>query len=335
MPFLPAITSPSLGHPSVHPIERRLREAATHGFKLVEIVEEDLNMHAKGLEGGLIDANKVQAATFVKSLCDSLGLKPFVLQPFWFYEGLLDRKEHQAKIEKLKLWMKLVKVLDVQLIQIPTNWLVQGITGDIDVIVQDLIEMAEIGLGQDPIVSFAYEGVAWGTYIDTWQGTWEVVKRVNKPNFGLCLDTYHIAARVWGDPTAKFCKKPDGDIQLQRSMEQLIKEVDVNKVFYVQAGDAEMLDQPLIAGHPFHSDTQLPRMSWSRSARLFAFEDDQNGCLPIEPILDAVIHGLKFKGYVSVETFSRKLFEEDTDLSAKFAVRAMKSWNEMMRRLGN
>lgn len=333
MPFEPAIASPSLGHPSVHPIERRLKEAAAHGFKLIEIVEDDVSMHAKGLQDGATDANKVQAARFIKSLCDDLGIKPFVFQPFWFYEGLLDREEHKARIDKLRLWMKMVKSLDVQMIQIPTNWMTEGTTGDMDVIVQDLVELAEIGLQEEPVVSFAYEGVAWGTYIDTWEGTWEVVKRVNKPNFGLCLDTYHIAARVWGDPTTCSCKSEDGDAQLQKSMERLIREVDVNKVFYVQAGDAKKLAEPLVAGHPFHSDAQLPRMSWSRNARLFAFEKEENGCLPIEPILKAIIDGLKFRGYLSVEIFSQKLFSDDDDIPSRYAARGMRSWEEMMRRM--
>ncbi|KAK4940029.1 hypothetical protein LTR10_019766 [Elasticomyces elasticus] len=333
MPFLPAIASPSLGHPSVHSIERRLKEAAAQGFRLIEVVEDDLKGYAQGQDGGNPDTHMMQAAGSIKSLCDNLGIKPFVLQPFWQYEGLLDREEHKARIEKLRLWMKLVKILDVQLIQIPTTWLTEGTTGDMDVIVQDFLELAEIGLQQEPMVSFAYEGVAWGTYIDTWEGTWEVVKRVNKPNFGLCLDTYHIAARIWGDPTTSTCKRQDGDLQLQKSMEQLIREVDVNKVFYVQAGDAEKLAEPLVAGHPFHSDAQLPRMSWSRNARLFAFEKEQDGCLPIEPILNAIVHGLNFRGYLSVETFSRELFSKDDDLPARYAARGMRSWDEILKRL--
>jgi len=88
--------------------------------------------------------------------------------------------------------------LGTRLIQIPTNWLNEGTTGDLEVVTQDLIEMAEIGLAQPEPISFAYEGVAWGTHFDTCQETWELVQRVNRPNFGLCLDTYHIAARVCG-----------------------------------------------------------------------------------------------------------------------------------------
>lgn len=48
------------------------------------------------------------------------------------------------------------------MIQIPTNWTREGTTGDMDVIVNDLTQMAEIGLEQEPPVSLAYEGVAWG-----------------------------------------------------------------------------------------------------------------------------------------------------------------------------
>ncbi|KAL7756833.1 hypothetical protein ACKLNR_013826 [Fusarium oxysporum f. sp. zingiberi] len=333
MQLLPAITSPSLGNAKVHSIEEKLKQAALYGFKLIEIVEEDLLVQARKLEGGVTSWNQIEAAKYIKLVCDKGGIKPCVLQPFWFYEGLIDRKEHEAQIEKLKLWMQIVKVLDVQLIQIPTNWLREGTTGDLDIIVKDLVEMAEIGLQQDPIVSFAYEGVAWGTHIDTWEGTWDIAQRVNKPNFGLCLDTYHILSRIWGDPTLPGCEMPHGNAAVEKSMERLVKEVDVKKIFYVQLGDAERLKEPLVAGHPFCSTEQLPRMSWSRNARLFAFEADQDGCLPVEPVLQAIMKGLKFDGIVTMETFSKKLFDDDPQIPSKYAARAMHSWNEMLKRL--
>jgi 4-hydroxyphenylpyruvate dioxygenase len=72
-------------------------------------------------------------------------------------------------------------------------------------------------------------------------------------------------------------------------------------------------------------------MSWSRNARLFAFEEDEGGCLPIVPIVDAIMNGLNFKGYVSVEIFSPYLFEEDREVPSTFASRGMKSWNTMMK----
>lgn len=333
MPFQPAIASPSVGHQTVHPIASRLNAAASSGFKLIELVEDDITFYARDNLGGVTNATMIQAAQDVKSICSQVGIRPFIFQPFWFYEGLLDRKEHEARIIKLNLWMQLVKVLEIRIIQIPTNWMREGTTGDMDVIVDDLREMADIGLRQDPVVSFAYEGVAWGTHIDTWQGTWEVVKLVNRPNFGLCLDTYHIVARDWADPTLPGCKRPDGDENLKHSLEELVREVDVDKIFYVQLGDAELLDQPLLKGHPFHNDEQLPRMAWSRNARLFAWEEDQEGCLPLDSIVDAIFNQLGFRGYLSMETFSRHLFNPDPDVPKQFAARAMESWTKTMSKI--
>lgn len=335
MSFQPAIASPSIGHQTVHPITTRLEAAASHGFKLIELLEDDLTFYARDHLGGVTVGTKIQAAEDIKAVCDKLSIKPFVLQPFWFYEGLLDRDEHAAKIAKLRLWMKLVKVLDIRLVQIPTNWMKEGTTGDMDVIVNDFTEIADIGLEQDPVVAFAYEGVAWGTHIDTWQGTWEVVKRVKKPNFGLCLDTYHIAARDWGDPTAPGCKRLDGDENLKQSMKELAKVVDVNKIFYVQLSDAELLDRPLVKGHPFYNEKQRSRMAWSRNARLFPWEENQGGCLPLGPIVDAIFNSLRFKGTVCLETFSRHLLDKDPNVPDKFAARAMKSWDTAMKKIEN
>ena len=333
MSFQPAVASPSLGHQTVHSVSSRLRAAAAHGFKLIELVEDDLRFHARDTLGGAEDEFLVQAANDIRKLCDKLAIVPFVFQPFWFYEGLLDRDEHARRIHKLRLWMQLVKILGVRIVQIPTNWMREGTTADSDVIVGDLTEMAEIGLEQDPIVSFAYEGVAWGTHIDTWKGTWDIVKCVNRPNFGLCLDTFHIVAREWGDPTAPGCKRTDGIENLKRSMEELGREVDVNKVFYVQIGDAELLDEPLVKGHPFYNEQQLPRMSWSRNARLFPWEENGKGCLPLQPVIDAIFKTLGFKGYVSMETFSRHLLDQDPHIPERFAAQALKSWNIAMNKI--
>ncbi|GAB1210189.1 hypothetical protein APSETT445_008979 [Aspergillus pseudonomiae] len=335
MSFQPAIASPSLGHQTVHPITSRLEVAVSHGFKLIELVEDDMTFYARDHLGEVSDNTMIQAAIDINRICDRLKIKPCVLQPFWFYEGLLDPKEHAARISKLRLWMQLVKVLGIRIVQVPTNWMKKGTTGDTDTIVKDFLEMASIGLEQDPPVSFAYEGVAWGTHIDTWQGTWEIVKRVNMPNFGLCLDTYHIAARVWGDPTAPGCKQPGGDEALRKSMEELATTVDVNKVSYVQLSDAKLLDQPLVEGHRFYDEEQPPRMSWSRNARLFPWEKGQSGCLPLEPVIDAIFNSLGFEGLVTVEMFSQELFQDDPKVPDRLATRANQSWCTAMQKINN
>ena len=330
MYFEPTVASVSLGNPGVHPITKRLAAAARNGFLGVEIVEADILEQAKALGHDDSAPSQVKAASSIRKSCDDLGLKVRVLQPFWFYEGLLDRAEHQAKIKKLELWMRLASILGTQLIQVPTNWLSQGTTGDVELITQDFIEMAEMGLRQPQTIRFAYEGVAWGTHIDTWQGTWDIVKRVNRPNFGLCLDTYHIAARVWGDPSTDSGMNEGADRALNESLNEMVREVDVKKIFYVQPGDAERLEAPLIQGHPYHDKTQKPRMSWSRNARLFAYEEEQGGHLPIEKILETLVVKMGYRGLLSLECFSRHLFEPGPEIPDDCARRAAQSWKKMI-----
>jgi 4-hydroxyphenylpyruvate dioxygenase len=330
MYFEPTIASVALGNPGVHSIAGRLAAAAQHGFKGVEIVEADLINQAQLLGHDDSGLAQLKAAESIRKICDSLGLEVRVLQPFWFYEGLLDRVEHRARIGKLELWMKIAAVLGTRLIQIPTNWLNDGTTGDLELVTQDLIEMADMGLRQPETISFAYEGVAWGTHFDTWQQTWELVKRVNRPNFGLCLDTYHIAARVWADPAAVSGLNEHADEALSDSLEQMVNELDVKKVFYVQPGDAERLEAPLILGHAFHNKEQKPRMSWSRNARLFAYEEDGGGCLPVEKIMETLVVKMGYRGLISAEMFSRHLFEPSPNVPYVYAGRAAKSWKKMM-----
>ena len=79
------------------------------------------------------------------------------MQPFLFYEGLKNRQNHAEKIEKLKLWFQIAKVLETTIIQIPTNFLpASEISNDMDLIVQDMVEVADLGLEENPQIRFAY-----------------------------------------------------------------------------------------------------------------------------------------------------------------------------------
>lgn len=331
----PAIVAASLGLPGIHGISQRLGEAACQGFRGVEIIDDDIDSYAVQLPGGVeIDDNRLSAAAMVNTACKKLGLTVITLQPFRFYEGLINRNEHARMITKLKLWLKICQALETTIIQIPTNWLAQGTTADPDLIVTDLREIADLGLAQNPVIRFAYEAVAWGTHYDTWQGSWELVKRVDRPNFGLCLDTFHIACRVWGDPLSPSGKTSNADQDLEVSMKELVAEVDVDKVFYVQIGDAERLNGILDSKHPYHSLQRAPRMSWSRNARLFPFEEHLGGVLPIERVSRTIVCELGYKGWLSLELFSRKLREPDPNLPKEYAIRAATRGRNFLGSLG-
>jgi 4-hydroxyphenylpyruvate dioxygenase len=229
---------------------------------------------------------------------------------------LKDRQQHDRLIEKLHVWFDIVDILDTDIIQIPANFLpADQITGDMDAIVADMVEVADLGLKRSRPVRFAYENLCWSTYIDTWEAAWEVVQRVDRPNFGMCLDTFNIAGRVWADPASSTGM------------------VDDAKVFYIQVVDAERVDPPLDDKHPFHGEGQPARMSWSRNARCFIYETDRNAYLPAERVARAIIEGLGYEGYVSMELFSRTLSDPAPDVPESHAQRGIQAWEKFVKAL--
>lgn len=336
--YKPAIASMSLGRAWVHDLDQKIKQAAQAGFQGIEAFYEDLEYAARAHAGQAHTKSPGEdallwAARHFRALCDEHGLQVIGLQPFLFYEGLIDREQHRVLIDKLKVWFKLVKILETDIIQIPTNFLQTGITGDMDVIVADMVEVADLGLQENPPVRFAYENLAWGTYIDTWEGLWEVVSRVDRPNFGCCLDTFNIAGRVWGDPAAVGGMTPNADADLEDSMERLVKTIDVKKVFYIQVVDAERMEDPLVKGHPFFVEDQPARMSWSRNSRLFLYEKEKGGYLPVVKVAEAFIKKLGYRGWVSMELFSRTMSDPAPDVPMQHAQRGIESWKRLASQL--
>jgi 4-hydroxyphenylpyruvate dioxygenase len=332
MAYKSSIASMSLGRARVHELAPKLDQAAGQGFQGIEVFYEDLEYHTKALFGGLTDDNLVKAADHVRQMCDDRKLEIIGLQPFLHYEGLVDREEHRKHITKLKLWFRIAKALRTNTIQIPTNFLTEGITEDFDTIVKDMIEVAELGLKEAPVIRFAYENLCWGTVFDTWEGVWSVVAKVDRPNFGLCLDTFNIAGREWADPASTDGKitNEDADVALKRSMEKMKKTIDIKKIFYVQVVDAEKMRSPLVEGHAFHVDGNPARMSWSRNARLFAFEE--GGYLPVVDVLKAITEpeGLGYQGWISMELFSRTMTDPSQTCPDEHARRGMESWKKLV-----
>lgn len=161
------------------------------------------------------------------------------------------------------------------------------------------------------------------------------MQTVDRPNFGLCLDTYNIAGREFGDPaSADGQTSPDAYHRFQASMAKMARTIDVNKVFYVQVVDGERLEGVLDEKHPFYVKEQKPRMSWSRNARLFACEEERGGYLPIEEVVRAITEGLGYKGWISMELFSRTLLEKGEDVPREHAERAVRSWERLVERMG-
>jgi len=339
MSYKPAISSMSLGRAWVHKLPYKLDQARAYNLTGIEIFFEDLEYLAREESGISADEEpspeaQLHAAKTLRKLCDERGLEIIGLQPFMHYEGLLDREEHAKKIEKMKTWFKIVKVLGTDIIQIPASFLGKDqVTGDLDVVVSDLRKVADMGLQESPVIRFAYEDLCWSTYFDTWVKGWDIVEKVDRPNFGMCLDTYNIAGRVYGDPAAASGKRPNADEDMRKTLEELIKKVDVKKIFYIQVVDAEKMRNPLVEGHAFYAADQPARMSWSRNARLFAFEE--GGYLPVLDVARSIIEGLGYKGWVSMELFSRTMNEAGDEVPKAHARRAREAWKKLEKEMNS
>lgn len=297
MSLVPAIATVSLGRATAgHKLPAKIKAAASHSMKGIEVFYECLEQHALDITGNIKDQSLLKAAKEVAELCNEYGMRIVCLQPLLFFEGLTDETARVAAFERLKFWFQLCHALETDLIQVPTNFQQHGTTGETDQIVVDLTQAAMLGLQESPTIRLAYEGISWGTHIDTWDGSWQVVKRIDLPNFGLCLDTFHIAARVWGDPMAVTGQRRTGDVDLVASMEKMVAELDVSKIFYVQTGDVERLSSPIAPHHEFYDSHKPGRMSWSRNARLFAFEHEKGAHLPTNSMMDTLFRRLAYRG---------------------------------------
>ncbi|EAQ83034.1 hypothetical protein CHGG_10852 [Chaetomium globosum CBS 148.51] len=201
------ITSMSLGRCYAgHSFVAKLDAAQKYGYQGIELFHEDLADVAKGGDesmslSGPSQKAQLAAAREIARLCKDRSIEIICLQPFSHYDGLVDRNEHQDRLKQLKFWFNLARQLGTDIIQIPANFLpADKVTGDISLIVSDLREVADMGLAMNPPIRFAYESLCWSTRIDTWELCWEVVQRVDRPNFGMCLDTFNIAGRIYARP---------------------------------------------------------------------------------------------------------------------------------------
>ena len=327
----------SLGRAWVHALPGKLISASRHGYSGIEIFHEDLIYHARSLfpDATSPRAAQLAAAHDIRQLCRSLNLSIINLQPFSQYDGLRDRAAHEQRLHELSFWFELARALDTDLIQVPASFLPEAqCTGDLDVIVADLQEISDMGARQNPPIRFAYEALCWSTHVDTWEKSWEVVQKVDRENFGICLDTFNIAGRIYADPTSATGKMADAEEAVKQSIKKMLDVLDVNKVFFIQIVDAERLDAPLVEGHPYYDAEQPCRMSWSRNCRLFYGETERGAYLPVRAITDAIINDLGFQGWVSMELFNRSMADPAPSTPEEHARRGAAAWKKMIDEIG-
>jgi sugar phosphate isomerase/epimerase len=186
---------------------------------------------------------------------------------------------------------------------------------------------------EGPPISFAYEALAWGLHAALLDDVVRIMKLVDRPNFGLCIDTYHVLARVWADPRSIGGRIPGGDASLKATIDRFMKDCPVDKILFIQLSDAEKMDPPLLPGHPAYKVVEDPTMSWCLYGRLFPLEKEYGAYFPMEGILKAWLVEKAWTGWVSMEMFHRDEKREDVGPEV-LAKRGMRSWAQVKRLVG-
>jgi hypothetical protein len=116
------------------------------------------------------------------------------------------------------------------------------------------------------------------------------VQLVDRPNIGLCLDTFQTAGGEWGDPTtASGLVEDDGsredlERRFKNSLEELAMTVPKQKIYLLQISDAYKLKTPL--AYTEDESGLRPRGQWIHGFRPHPFN---GGYLPIVDVAKAVL----------------------------------------------
>jgi 4-hydroxyphenylpyruvate dioxygenase len=175
------VTAPRLGLATVclsGTLDDKLTAAAAAGFDGVEIFENDLVVSP-------------WSPKQVRERCADLGLSVDLYQPFRDFEAVppdvlaanLRRAEHKFDV---------MEQLGADTMLVCSSVSPDAVDDD-DLAAEQLHALAaragERGL------RIAYEALAWGRFVDTFDHSWRIVRRAGHPALGLCLDSFHVLSR--------------------------------------------------------------------------------------------------------------------------------------------
>jgi 3-dehydroshikimate dehydratase len=270
------MVSPSAGPPARNSIatvclsgtlEDRLVAAAEAGFQGVEIFENDL------IASLLLPAQ-------VRSLSEDLGLTIELYQPFRDAEGA-PAERFAATLRRMRAKLDLMEPLGAPMILVCSSVAPDTIDDD-ELAVDQLRQLAD--LAHERGMRIAYEALAWGRHVSTWEHSWELVRRADHPALGLCLDSFHVLSRT--DEYKEIASIP-GD-----------------RIFFFQLADAPRLAMDVL--------------QWSRHHRLFPFQ----GGLDLTGFTRTVLAS-GYQGPLSLEVFNDVFRQADPSRTAVDAMRSL------------
>lgn len=314
------------------PLNKKLKAISGAGFSGIELSFPDLLQFANTHLGKEVKdgdyPDLCTAAKEVKKLCDDQGLKIMMLQPFANFEGWeRGSNESEDAFERAAGWINIMKAAGTDMLQVGSTDAVKA-TSDKQQMARDLSDLCE--LLADHGFRLAYENWCWATHAPTWSDVWDIVQRVEKPNIGLCLDTFQTAGGEYGDPTTKSGiieskLKEQVEKDYQASVAGMAK-LPKDEIYLLQISDAYKPPMPLQAT-PDESGLR-PRGQWSHDYRPIPYN---GGYLPIEAVTRAVLE-TGFRGWFSMEVFDGgpegKNYEGDMN---EYARKAMDSYKKLIK----
>ena len=159
-------------------LQEKLEAIAAAGFSAVEIFENDLIA---------FPGSPAQ----VRRICADLGLAIVTCQPFRDFEGMPESRR-QRVFDRAERKFDLLQELGSDLLFVCSNTSPEAQAG-IDRLADDFAELGERAGRRG--LKVGYEALAWGRHIFDYRDAWEIVRRANRPEVGIVLDSFHILSR--------------------------------------------------------------------------------------------------------------------------------------------
>lgn len=325
----------SIGYRDSHTLPLKLKAIAEAGFDAVELSMPDILAYGEQLKGSAPDPSDydalVEIGEAVREQMREHGLRVMMLQPFANFEGWpRDSPERADAFARAKGWLRVMRAVDTDLLQVGSSDAPAIADASFDDLAADLAELADLAAEQGARI--AYENWCWATRAPGWRDVWTIVKKADRPNLGLCLDTFQSAGGEWADPTTRsgLVEGPDlprsaVEARWNESLAELATTVPPHKIYLLQISDAYKMDPPLddaVDG----PDGLRPRGRWSHDYRPLPYD---GGYLPVREFLESVLD-TGFRSYLSMEVFDPKGQEKGSPDMGAYAKKAMDSLQKLL-----
>ncbi|MFI6931449.1 bifunctional sugar phosphate isomerase/epimerase/4-hydroxyphenylpyruvate dioxygenase family protein [Streptomyces sp. NPDC050287] len=232
-------------------LTEKLTAASRAGFDGVEIFENDL------LASPLTPEE-------IRARCADLGLTVDLYQPMRDIEAV-PPDGFTRNLRRARHKFELMGRLGADTVLVCSSVSPYAVDDDA-LAAEQLSELAD--LAQDFGIRVAYEALAWGRHVSTYDHAWHIVETAGHPALGTCLDSFHILSRS-SDPE---------DLKG-------IEAIPGGKIFFLQLADA-----PLLA---------MDVLQWSRHYRCFPGQ----GGFDVAALLGHVLR-TGYDGPLSLEIFN-------------------------------